>query len=357
MNANDHQAMLARAEVRRPDLTVADVMRTDFRAANATATAAEVATALHLSRCPVLPITQAQVPLGIVTEHALTAALAERGADFSRLTAADIMDARYPTIHMKTPIEEAACRLIEAGGFLLAVNSDRQLKGVVTLVEIGPQLTEVSLGRLVASWTGTSNLAGIPGLPDLKTPAEAARAVDPSAEIKPTKSQAQPHPWDSPTGEHPGPVPLLTPSDTVNPMLKVGDVMTADPRTCAPASSALEAVMIFRDADCGVIPVTEDGQPLGVVTDRDIALALADHETDLAALPVEQLMSRDVVTIRADSSLDAAIATLEEHGLRRLLVVDDDGRLAGVLSGIDLVPHLSDRGLGQAVRRVVAHRE
>lgn len=357
MNANEHQAMLACAVVRRPGLTVADVMRTDFRSANEATPATEVATALRLSRCPVLPITQAQVPVGIVTEHGLMEALSERGGDLSRLTAADIMATDCPTILMKMPLEEAAHRLIDAGGFLLAVNPDGVLRGIVTLAELGPQLTEESLGRLVANWTGTSNLAGIPGLPDPMAPAEAARAIDPTAEIKSSKSQAQPHPWDSPTAEHPEPVPLVSPADEVNPMLRVSDVMTASPRTCAPASSVLEAVLIFRDAGCGVIPVTEDGKPLGVLTDRDVALALADQEAGMAQLSVERLMARDVVTIRADEPLDAAIGALEEHGLRRILVVDGDGRLAGVLSWVDLVPHLSDRGLGQAVRRIAARRE
>src|SRR4051812_19511484 len=114
------------------------------------------------------------------------------------------------------------------------------------------------------------------------------------------KSQEQPHPWDSPTHAHPEPVPLVSPSDLVNPMLRVADAMTAGPRTCSPASTVLEAVLIFRDADCGVVPVTEAGQPVGVLTDRDVALALAEHETDLSRTPVGELMARDPVTIGSD---------------------------------------------------------
>ena len=63
----------------------------------------------------------------------------------------------------------------------------------------------------------------------------------------------------SPTEVRREPVPLVTESDLVNPMLKVADAMTVAPRTCSPASTALEAVMIFRDEDCGVVPVTESG--------------------------------------------------------------------------------------------------
>ncbi len=75
------------------------------------------------------------------------------------------------------------------------------------------------------------------------------------------KSQEREHPWDSPTHAHPEPVPLVSPSDLVNPILTVADVMTADPRTCSTASTALEAALIFRDADCGAVPITDAGRP------------------------------------------------------------------------------------------------
>ena len=63
-------------------------------------------------------------------------------------------------------------------------------------------------------------------------------------------------------------------SDLVDPTLTVAEVMTAAPRTCSPFSTVLEAVMIFRDADCGAIPIIEAGKPIGILTDRDVALAI-----------------------------------------------------------------------------------
>ena len=169
------------------------------------------------------------------------------------------------------------------------------------------------------------------------------------------KSPEQPHTWDSPTHAHPEPVPLVTASDLVNPMLRVADAMTTGPRTCSPVSTALEAVLIFLDADCGLVPVTEDGRPLGVLTDRDVALALAAHEHDLARTPVGELMSKDPATIGPDATLEEAMGKLGGEGLRRLLVVDD-GRLVGLLSWTDLVPHLSERGVGRVVSEIVRNR-
>jgi len=345
--------------MRTPELAVAEVMRTDFRSCNAADPIADVAMAMRQSRCTFLPVTRAQVPIGIVTEHELATALAEHGGDLSRMTAADLMVPGPTTIPMKSTIAEAVDPLAAADGHLLVVAPDGILKGILTTAELGPQLSEEALGRLAAQ---VGPLFGRPGpggdnvLRGGPTPAEAARKADPTAEIKSSKSQAQPHPWDSPTGARPEPVPLVSPSDQVNPMLKVSDAMTADPRTCSPASSALEAVLIFRDADCGIVPVTEGGKPVGIITDRDIALALAEHDSDLASTPVGALMSKDVVTIAADAALDAAVESLGDHGLRRLLAVDPDGNLVGVLSWADLVPHLSERGLGRAVSLIVEHR-
>ncbi len=329
-----------------PELKVADVMRSDFRSCNPSTSIAEVATALRVSGGAILPVTTAQVPEGVVTEHGLASALAEHGGDLSRLTAADLMDRGPATVSISTPADEALEHLAGSSAFLLAVNADGLLKGIVTLAEFGPHLTEhgraylaVRLGPLLGS-----------------APAEEAREADPSAEIKSSKSQAQPHPWDSPTREHPAPIPLVSPSDLLNPMLKACDVMTHGPRTCSPRSTALEAVMIFRDANCGFVPIVEEGRLVGVLTDRDVALALSEHEVDLAGRPVEELMTREVVTIVEDSSLDSVLETMETRGLRRLPVVDSHGQLGGVLSLTDLSPHLSERALGRAVGRFFEKR-
>ena len=113
------------------------------------------------------------------------------------------------------------------------------------------------------------------------------------------------------------------------------DVMTAAPRTCSPFSTILEAALIFRDEDCGVVPVLDDGKPVGILTDRDIALALIEFP-DLHGRPVAEVMSREVVAILPTDRLDAIHAKLAEAHLRRLLVVDPAGQLVGIVSQSDL---------------------
>lgn len=145
-------------------------------------------------------------------------------------------------------------------------------------------------------------------------------------------------------------------SDLVDRTLTVAEAMTAAPRTCSPVSTVLEAVMIFRDANCGAIPITDTGKPIGVLTDRDVALAIPAHSADLGRTPVGELMSKDVVTIDLDETLDVAMEKLGDHGVRRLMVVDGNDVLQGVLSWTDLVPHLSKSGLGRVVSRIVENR-
>jgi CBS domain-containing protein len=150
--------------------------------------------------------------------------------------------------------------------------------------------------------------------------------------------------------------PLGRRLDLIDPDLKVSQVMTVAPRTCSSQSTVLEAILIFRVADCGVVPITEVRKPVGVLTDRDVALALTSHETDLAITPVCELMSTDVVTIGLDDSLELAMEKLGDHGVRRLLVVDYDGVLQGILSWADLAPHLTPTALGRVVSRIVENR-
>lgn len=134
--------------------------------------------------------------------------------------------------------------------------------------------------------------------------------------------------------------------------LTAAEVMTPSPRTCSPFSSVLEAVMIFRDADCGSVPVVDAGQPVGVLTDRDVALALADHP-DLAKLPVSEVMTPGSVTVSPDTPIEQVKEQFGAHGVRRLLVADASGQLLGIIAFADIAPYLPDREVGAVVTEVV----
>jgi CBS domain-containing protein len=78
------------------------------------------------------------------------------------------------------------------------------------------------------------------------------------------------------------------------------DVMNPSPRTCSRFSRVIEAVLIFKDEDCGMVPVVEKGKPIGVVTDRDVALALATYD-DLVDHQIEERRTLRVLPEHGDS--------------------------------------------------------
>jgi len=135
--------------------------------------------------------------------------------------------------------------------------------------------------------------------------------------------------------------------------LTAADVMTAAPRTCSLFSTVLEAVLLFRDADCGAVPVIEDGKPVGILTDRDVALALADYEGGLPELPVSKIMTQEVITIAAETPLLELADQFGDHKVRRLLVVDSQDQLVGIVAWADVAPYLPNREVGKAVSEVV----
>jgi CBS domain-containing protein len=136
-------------------------------------------------------------------------------------------------------------------------------------------------------------------------------------------------------------------------MPTAAELMTPAPRTCSTFSTVLEAAMIFRDADCGAVPVTEDGQPVGILTDRDVALALIDKGATLLDLPVSDIMTRGVISIAPTAGIDEMEAIFAEKSIRRLLVVAPDNQLLGIVSWADVSPHVSSQRLGRVVSDVV----
>jgi len=130
------------------------------------------------------------------------------------------------------------------------------------------------------------------------------------------------------------------------------DLMNPNPRTCSRFSRVIEAVLIFKDEDCGLVPVVEKCKPIGVVTDRDVALALATYD-DLVQQPIEKIMSTTLVTVSPSTPMAKVAETFGREGVRRLLVVDSGGLLVGVIGWKDVCGEISDRVIGRVVTEVV----
>jgi CBS domain-containing protein len=134
--------------------------------------------------------------------------------------------------------------------------------------------------------------------------------------------------------------------------LTAADVMTPSPRTCSTFSTVLETVMIFRDADCGAVPILDEGKPVAILTDRDVALALSDTP-DLINQPVSAIMKRDVVTVKPEDSVLDVCQILGEKTVRRVLVVEPGDTLVGIIGWADIAAVISEQMLGQVVKDVI----
>ena len=132
--------------------------------------------------------------------------------------------------------------------------------------------------------------------------------------------------------------------------MKVKDIMTADLQTCDPQMSAAAAAGLMWDGDCGFLPVVETGRLLGVVTDRDLYIALATQNRRPSELLVGDVATRKVITCEPDADIHAALEAMKAHQIRRLPVVGNGGTLLGVISMDDLV-----RAAGP--RRVITHEQ
>jgi len=120
------------------------------------------------------------------------------------------------------------------------------------------------------------------------------------------------------------------------------DVMSSSTQTCSTFSTVIEAVLIFKDEGRGVVPVVEEGKPRGIVTARDIALAIANH-ANLTAQPVSEVMTKEVIQVPGDTPLEQVVRAFLLEGVRHLIVVNAEGDYLGVIGWTDLTPYLTYR--------------
>lgn len=129
--------------------------------------------------------------------------------------------------------------------------------------------------------------------------------------------------------------------------MKVKDIMTAELRTCSPATNLAAAAALMLDGDCGVLPVVENGRLVGVVTDRDLYIALATRNDRASQITVGEVVQAPVVTCGPDDDVRAALAMMKQHRVRRLPVEGFGGTVLGIVSMNDI---LLTTGAKRAVR-------
>ena len=131
----------------------------------------------------------------------------------------------------------------------------------------------------------------------------------------------------------------------------VQEAMTSNPTAITPETTVQEAARLMKSEDVGALPVVEDGRLTYVVTDRDLAIrALAEGTSP--ETPVRDVASKDVATIDPQQSLEEAARLMAEHQVRRLPVVEEDGRLVGMLAQADVAKAGHDTLTGEVVEKI-----
>ena len=122
-------------------------------------------------------------------------------------------------------------------------------------------------------------------------------------------------------------------------MKKCNEVMTKNPLCCLPEDLVTKAAGLMKSENVGSIPVVENEQTkklVGIVTDRDLTLKIVAEGLDAKSTKVEAVMTRKVVTCRAEDDLQKALDAMSEHQLRRIPVVDGDNKIVGIIAQADV---------------------
>lgn len=119
--------------------------------------------------------------------------------------------------------------------------------------------------------------------------------------------------------------------------MKVKDVMTTEPKICPPGTTLAQAAAIMLDADCGMLPVVSREGLVGVVTDRDMYIALATRDRRASELTVGEVARSPVWTCAPDDDVHNALALMKQHRVRRLPVAGFGGTVLGIVSMNDIL--------------------
>jgi len=131
----------------------------------------------------------------------------------------------------------------------------------------------------------------------------------------------------------------------------VRDAMTEDPRSIGASASVVESARLMREEHIGSLPITDDEQLVGMITDRDITTRVVAEAADLEMTSVGDVYSRDLISVEPDKDLDEALQLMARHQVRRLPVVEN-GRLVGIVAQADIALRENEKKTGELVEAI-----
>ncbi len=141
--------------------------------------------------------------------------------------------------------------------------------------------------------------------------------------------------------------------------MKIRRIMSKAPTYCTPSCTAEMAASLMYQCDTGILPVVQDSLDLklvGVVTDRDLCLAVIAARRDPAHTVVNECMTRNPICVGPEEEVGQAVDLMAEHQVRRLPVVDEHGRVLGMVSLADLIEQdaVSSEALAATLKKICA---
>src|SRR5882762_4921574 len=137
--------------------------------------------------------------------------------------------------------------------------------------------------------------------------------------------------------------------------MQVREMMTANPACCTAETALPEVARMMVDQDCGEIPVVDNASskvPIGVVTDRDIVCRTVAHGLNPLDLTAADCMTKPIVTVTPDMSLEECCRIMEEKLIRRVPVVDERGACVGIVSLADIALQTKKDVAGEIIKEV-----
>jgi CBS domain-containing protein len=132
----------------------------------------------------------------------------------------------------------------------------------------------------------------------------------------------------------------------------IREVMSDNPCAIDAEKPVSYAAKMMKDEDVGFAPIVEGQRLVGTVTDRDIAIKVVAEGRDPQSPTVREIASTNLVTVDPQQNLDEALRLMASNQVRRLPVVEEDGKLVGVLAQADVAQHATDQKTGELVEEI-----
>jgi CBS domain-containing protein len=132
----------------------------------------------------------------------------------------------------------------------------------------------------------------------------------------------------------------------------IREVMTSNPSTVSGDQNVSDAAQVMKSEDIGIVPIVEGDRLVGTITDRDIAIRVVAEGKDPSSVQVREVASTELVTIDPQQDLDEGLRLMARHQVRRLPVVEEDGRLVGIVAQADVAREGEDTRTGQVVEEI-----